>query len=193
MLYYASGTVKDAPVIIYNHGHDEDRGEPTAIAEYFVNRGFVVFAPLRRGHLYEPGFSSTGVHTDKYVNKCMRSQTAAQNGDLSYLFCGSVFCRQNVPCASPDRDNALEVEYMRMQTDDVRDQINYIKNHPAINTSGKIADPKRIAILGHSYGGSLIIFANENDYGQNVSIDISGAEKSWGTRNPFWKATLQMR
>jgi hypothetical protein len=191
LLYYASGTVKDAPVIIYNHGHDQDRGEPFAIMRYFVKRGFVVFAPLRRGHLYEPGFRSTGVHIDNYVNKCMRSQATAQNNSLPFLYCGSVFCRQSVACDDPNRDNALDVGYIAMQTDDIRDQISYIIDEPAINATGKLVDPTRVALLGHSYGGSAVIFANGYDFGQNVTISISAAEKSWGDRNPYWETDLR--
>ena len=35
-----------------------------------------------------------------------------------------------------------------------------------------------------------MIFANEFDYGQNVTIAVSAAEKSWGSHNPYWKIEL---
>ncbi|MCA1593266.1 MAG: hypothetical protein LC754_11575 [Acidobacteria bacterium] len=192
LLYYPSGTVRDAPVIIFNHGHEQDRGEPSAVAEYFVRRGFVVFAPLRRGHFYESDFRSTGVHIDRYVNKCQRSQEAALASGLPQLFCGSVFCRQAVACSDPHRANALEVGYLREQSDDVREQIRFIREQPAVGkgASGKLVDPRRIAILGHSFGGALVIFANAFDYGQNVAVDVSGAELSWSDDSPFWESDL---
>ncbi|HEY7783437.1 MAG TPA: hypothetical protein VIB00_01850, partial [Pyrinomonadaceae bacterium] len=197
-LYYdATNFVENAPVLIYNHGHNQDRIEPCAIAKYFVNLGYVVFAPLRRGHSGVTGsqIKSTGIHTDTYVNKCMRSQESAiaQGGGFQHLFCGSVFCRQDVACSHPQRANAIELFYIRNQVEDVDAQIEYIKSRAAINrTDGKLADPKRIAILGHSYGGSLIIFANENRLGQSVAIDISGAELSWEQADtPFWELDLK--
>ena len=196
-LYYdATDFVQDAPVLIYNHGHDEERREPCAIARYFVRKGFVVFAPLRRGHRGEPGslIKSTGIHTDVYVNKCMRSyETAlADGGGYEYLFCGSVSCRQEISCSYSRRANAIELFYIRKQIEDVDAQIGYIKQHPAISRAdGKLADPTRITILGHSYGGSLMIFSNQHDFGQNVAVDISGAELSWSDSNPFWEFDLK--
>jgi hypothetical protein len=45
--------------------------------------------------------------------------------------------------------------------------------------------------MGHSYGGAAVIFSNEKDYGQNVVIDISGGELSWGEGNPYWEIDLR--
>lgn len=186
-LYYKTGSVKNAPVIVYNHGHDEERSEPCAIARFFVNRGFVVFAPLRRGHHArtpspEPPhwnqIFSTGVHTDDYVQECLATAC------LDQVRCNFVpFCDEQ----------QLEVDYMRRQVIDVRDQLAFIKAYPAVGGSGKIADPRRIAVVGHSFGGSLVLMANTSTSGaegQAVTVSVSGAELSWD-QNPFWETYLR--
>ncbi len=186
-LYFKDkAVIKDKPVLIYNHGHDEERGEPCAIAKFFVNKDFVVFAPLRRGHKGRAGsqIHSTGVHTDTYVGNCI----ARGNCDCNR-------CDGGVVCPP----NALEMDYLRQQSADVVSQLSYIKDHAAIAkdggpASGFLADLKRLAILGHSYGGALIVFANaqipESARLHNVAIDISGAELSWGDDEPFWESEL---
>ena len=171
--------IKNARVLIYNHGHNQVREEPCAIAKYFVKKGWVVFAPLRRGHSGDEGsqIRSTGVHIDEYVTYC---QAAA---------CGDPRCA--IPVCSGD---ALEVSYTGTQREDVRDQIDYILSHAAIArdgsaAAGKLANPRQVAIAGHSYGGSVIVFANSQTTRHNVAISISGAELSWNG-NPFWEVYL---
>lgn len=179
-LYYykpnAGSTVENAPVLIYNHGHDETRKEPCAIVNNFVPKGWVVFAPLRRGHSGS-NIASTGVHTDDYVDNCVNSGPCSCNtcavGEVP--FCGR---------------NGYEVNYIKQQVEDVREQIRYIRDRGAINTTGRIANRDKIAIAGHSFGGSLIVFANSALVNQNVAIDISGAELSWSEANPWWELEL---
>ena len=180
-LYFAEDKlIKNDRVLIYDHGHEEVRTEPCAIAKYFVRRGFVVFAPLRRGHRGKEGseIRSTGVHTDDYVNYC-------QIDGCNDPRCSAADCSTN----------ALQVSYMRDQRADVQDQLDYILAHAAINkdgdpAGGKLANPHQVAILGHSFGGSLIVFANAQVSKHNVAIDISGAELSWGIDEPYWQISL---
>jgi len=185
-LYFKEGVLnRDRPVVVFNHGHEKTRSEPCAIAKFFVNRGFVVFAPLRRGHEGQSGSSirSTGVHTDDYVSACLLSGT-----------CSCSRCDGHAACP----ENALEVDYIRQQYLDVWYQLLYIKGQDAIAAdlsaaSGRLADPTRIAIVGHSFGGSLVVFANARipeGIGQSVVVDISGAELSWGPGRPFWESEL---
>lgn len=202
-LYYkraADGTVKDSKVVIFNHGSERERPEPCTTAKNFVNAGYVFFAPLRRGHVAavpdEPPagwlpLTSTGVYLSDYQTKCMRTASQSAGADLPHLFCSSAFCRPEVPCTDPNKNNAVEVDYLYRQRTDIRQQIEYIKELPAIGTSGKLANPRRIAIMGHSFGGSAVVLANQFDYGQNVAIAISAAEKSWRPENPFWERDLR--
>jgi hypothetical protein len=64
---YEPGVTK-LPAIVYNHEHDVAVNEPCAVADYFTRRGFVVFAPLRRGHRDAGNaFRNTGQFIDDYV------------------------------------------------------------------------------------------------------------------------------
>jgi hypothetical protein len=192
-LYFEEGKKqKNEKVIIYNHGHNDERSEPCALVKYFVGKGFVVFAPLRRGHSARtPGtiplgwqkISSTGVHTDEYASNCLSS------GNCNCNFCGTSF-PTNI-CTY----NRYEVDYIRTQVWEVSQQINYIKNRASFNAdgtsgSGKLADPTQIAVMGHSYGGSLAVFANAELDSQNVAIVVSGAELSWSDDEPAWETEL---
>lgn len=176
-LYYEKGkTILNAPLIVYNHGHNKERGQPCAIVRFFVSRGYVVFAPLRRGHTSSSA-SSTGTHLDDYVDQCTN-------------------------CTQAER-NLREVNYTKRQTQDVKSAIDYMKKYPYVPDpdappspfGGKLIDPNRIAIMGHSFGGSLTLFANALDLGHQAAIDISGAALSWPNDeepgNPEWKPKLR--
>ena len=191
-LYYPSGKkLKNKKVIIFNHGHADARPEPCGLARYFVREGYVFFAPLRRGHYAsEPdnppsgwqSITSTGIFTDDYANNCVLT------GNCSCNTCSA-------PAPTTCNYNRYEVNYIYRQVEDVREQTRFIRNHDAIDSdgsplTGKLADAAHIAILGHSYGGSLITFANAQLELQNVAISVSGAELSWGSDEPAWETEL---
>ena len=188
-------TLRDRPVLIFNHGHERQRGEACAIVRFFTGKGWIVFVPLRRGHVLDDDVRSTGLHIDRYVDLCMRSfMQAQQSGERTHLYCGSSYCRPDVPCGSAFKRNAVETGYLNEQRIDVRDQIAFVKTLQAI-TDGepgnmKLVDPGQIVILGHSYGGTLITMTNAFDYGQNIAVSVSGAELSWGDDEPYWELDL---
>jgi hypothetical protein len=201
-LYYkrsAAGEVKNSKVLIYNHGHEEERGEPCQIVKYFVDEGYVVFAPLRRGHSAKPSdkdgwqpLVSTGIHLDRYEDLCLRSYPVPAGWDRPHLNRNSSDCRLDALFGGQFNRNAIGIDYLYRQRTDIRDQIEYIKDRSGIGTggTGKLADPDRIALLGHSFGGSAVILANQHDYGQSAVIAVSAAEKSWSIDNPYWEIDL---
>jgi hypothetical protein len=176
-LYYKEDSlIKNERVLVYNHGHNQERSEPCELAQFFVNHGFVFFAPLRRGH-FGDGVSSTGVHIDAFVEYCRAVDVLDPR------------------CGENHSPSAIEVGYLRQQREDVRAQLDYILGHAAIArdgspAKGKLANPRQVAILGHSYGGSLTVFANAVLDAQNVAIVVSGAELSWGDDEPYWENYL---
>ena len=203
--------IRNRPVLIYNHGHEQRREEVCNLIEHFTNNKYVVFMPLRRGHYLDVDgnehfnadggdIRSTGIHVDDYVILCGRTQAQAEADTIRpLLYINSGFCRPDQPLGPEHRDSGVELWYLDSQRTDVRDQIAYIKSLPAYSTEpvkGKLADAKNIVILGHSYGGALTVFANAFDYGQSVAVDISGAELSWCREEesfcdePYWRYDL---
>ena len=176
-LYYEKDKrIANAPLIVFAHGHDKERGQPCAIVRFFVKRGYVVFAPLRRGHTSSSA-SSTGTHIDDYVDQC----TSCTGDELQ----------------------AREVAYLKAQVQDVQSAITYMKKYPFVPKPGapiskqaqKLINPNRIAIMGHSFGGSLVLFANAVELGHNATVAISAAALSWpipeAEGNPEWEAKLK--
>jgi hypothetical protein len=205
-LHYPAGdTLKNRPTLIFNHGHEQKRGEACEIVEFFTGKGWVVFTPLRRGHFIpESGdrapIRSTGIYVDDFVDFCSRSEEDAENTDPPvwvHLYRGSPFCRPGAPTDPAERRSAVELFYLREQKIDARDAITYLKSLPPVSTgavsrSWKLVDPTNIVVLGHSYGGALTVFMNEVDYGQSVAIDIAGAELSWDNSDePYWSIDLK--
>ena len=202
-----AGTVlKNRPVLIFNHGHEQNRGDVCGTVKFFTEQKWVVFVPLRRGHTLDADgdgdtndageISSTGIHIDQYVDYCMRTFAEAVTSFRPQLYCTAEnTCRPDVSCSSPNKRNAVETDYLNQQRTDIREQIAFIKTvkaitDPGVTTNQKLANPNLITILGHSYGGSAVIFANAHDYGQNVTVSVSGGELSWGDDEPYWESDL---
>jgi hypothetical protein len=209
------GTVLNRPLVIYNHGHERDRGEACALARFLVrDNDYVMFQPLRRGHTAKslPGIRSTGTHIDDYIERCPTcpggtcASCAGVECTCSGAGCQPCYtsvdgdgfdepgvctgCSAGGACATEcTQTNAWnkELNYLHLSTNDVDLAVNYMKSHPAINATGKLIDPERIFFLGHSFGGSLTIFANGRDLGQQASVGVSPGALSW---NDVYEARL---
>jgi dienelactone hydrolase len=68
------------------------------------------------------------------------------------------------------------------QLDDVMAALTFLKTAPDI-------DPKRIAIVGHSFGGQLTLLAAERDKGARTIVTFGAAANSWQT-SPQLRALL---
>lgn len=75
-------------------------------------------------------------------------------------------------CSKPGQGALCKMEYLHKQELDVKEAVNWIK-------ARKDADPKKLAIGGHSYGGIATIFTNTRDLGQRAVLDFAGASQSW--------------
>ena len=147
------------PVLVYNHGHDSTQ-PPCSIVNFFRKRGFLVFAPLRRGQ----GGISTGIDIETYSKQCD-------------------------DCDEQAAHDARENEYLQKQSEDIVDAVAFIARND-------YANPNRIAIMGHSYGGMAVLYANtllpELKKGEHRAIiDISGGELTW-ERNPIIRVSLPL-
>ena len=152
-LFYPTnlGAAHSRPVLVYNHGHDSTE-PPCAVVKYFRDKGFIVFAPLRRGQ-GEPSNPdhSTGINIETYTQNCPTCITQAQF-------------------------DIRELNYVKTQSRDIATAVDWIGNR-------QHADPKKISLMGHSYGGIAVIFANElapnPPHHHKAVLDVCRAELSW--------------
>ncbi|HEV7243112.1 MAG TPA: prolyl oligopeptidase family serine peptidase [Thermoanaerobaculia bacterium] len=90
-------------------------------------------------------------------------------------------------CDEQEVYDARETMYLQKQSEDIVDAVKWISKND-------YADPDEIVILGHSYGGMAVLYANtlfpKLEKGQHRAIiDISGGELTWD-RNQIIHATL---
>ena len=74
----------------------------------------------------------------------------------------------------PVPDSALFTMAMQNEAFDVIDAVHFLQTP---NNYG--VDANRIAIIGHSLGGIVTLFTNENDLGQKTAVSIAGDSESW--------------
>src|SRR6185369_10715929 len=157
---------EDHKAVVYLHGHQRDRAEPCAIASYFLKQGWVVFAPVRRG--------CTGIQHDP---------PKAKPGDppiLPYSFTNTGVYIDDWARAQPggsndDKFEALCVDYLGSQKHDVDHALAWLADYRY--GKGKLVDRRRIAIIGHSFGGALSVLSADGSFSVNPAaiLDVSGA------------------
>ena len=75
-------------------------------------------------------------------------------------------------CSRKNDAGFCKMEYLHAQVDDVEEAIAFMKKQPGV------AD-KKIALMGHSFGGITTVFANAKDLGQRAVVSASGGSQSW--------------
>lgn len=174
----------ERPAIVYLHGHERERNEPCAMAEFFVKKGFVFFAPLRSGHVAKrstsrlpdgsagPKLESKGVHIDLYAAAC---DTDCQVGTPNLC----------LPFCQPNHLEYNKINYLSSQTADVGAALDFLQS-PASPVPVKDG---AVALLGHSFGGSLAVMSNAAlPFAVRAVVDVSGAELSW---DALWRDSLE--
>ena len=154
-VYIPSGTPPAGgfPVIVFNHGSGQETESRCTLADFFVaKRRYMLFVPARRGH-----DGSTGEYFEDYAE---RKTNATCNGGCP-------------PDLRTFWTKYWTVEYLRDQRDDVTSAILYIKTYPKAN-------PHKIAVMGHSFGGIVSVFWNVlTGEDTKAVIDIAGGSQSW--------------
>ena len=142
---------KDMPLIIFNHGSGRDTPDLCEMASYFNDHGYLFFVPFRRGTA-----GSTGVYFSDY---------------LDFFACPNGTCDQTT-------SHLVLLDYLDQQTFEVRRAIEYMTG--LRNSAGeRIADPQKIAIMGHSFGGMVTLFNNANMTLPKVYLPSAPASESW--------------
>jgi dienelactone hydrolase len=72
-----------------------------------------------------------------------------------------------------------QISYLEDQVADVTAAWTYLQG--LTNPQGATwVDPKKMAIMGHSYGGIMTVLVNATSLGQAAAIDLCGDSESWG-------------
>jgi hypothetical protein len=136
-----------------------------------VDDGYVVFVPYLRGvqdlTFTQPsggddpehgGFWNTGTSITDYVDAQVPSNT--------------------------DSRALYTLSYMEQEVDDIQAALTFLKARDG--TDGKLVDPGKIALMGHSYGGARVVIAAASGLspGPAVAVDMSGAVLEWA--NSGW-------
>lgn len=169
------------PAIVVNHGSEETfeaNKKFCTIANYFVPRGYIVFAPFRRGH---------GDNDPPYPNNPTQisdKSTGIYIEDMldDYLSANPVY---NHPTNCTTR-GCYKAEILEHQADEeIPYAVTYLKNRPNIKrqADGDFA----IAIMGSSYGGAVTDLANKYSLGQKAAVVFSPGAQNWApeTCAPF--------
>lgn len=76
-----------------------------------------------------------------------------------------------------DGSGACKMKYLRKQLDDVKKAIAFAKGYEV--DGKKVFDGKHMALMGHSFGGIVTMFLNQEDVGHQAAVNLSGASQSW--------------
>jgi dienelactone hydrolase len=79
-----------------------------------------------------------------------------------------------------------QIDYLHQEIAEVQAALTYLTTFSVGGV--KPVDPAKIALTGHSFGGSLVIFAAAANLNPRpaATVDLSGATLSWGG-SPAWK------
>lgn len=162
------------PAIIVNHGSGAEFEANTRlceIANYFVPKGYIVFAPFRRGqgdddapypnNPAQLSDKSTGIYIEDMLDDF-------ESGNQIYKHPTNCLTRACYKTEIFEQQAGAEVaDYA----------INYLKNRPDIK--GDAGGGYAIALMGNSYGGAVTVLANRLFAGHMAAVAFSPAAQQW--------------
>jgi hypothetical protein len=187
-LLYLPRSVVKRPAVIINHGRDEDRkakAEFCATVEYFLNQGFVVFVPRRRGidsdlHPH----TNTGINFDDTLDAVMHGRIPAEAAQLKK----DCHLKEDKKKLDDATHRCVLTQLARGETLELRAAINWLRalRHPDDGFKTYV-DSKKILLLGHSRGAIISLYAGIDlpDYFlPALVIALDASEKGW--KNSGW-------
>ncbi len=157
---------KQYPTLLINHGSKhffEPETKFCTLAEYFVPKGYMIFAPFRRGRGDENSTAdrSTGVYVSDMIEDW-------DSGDPKY--------GHKTNCTTR---SCYKAQLLRKRADEeVALAMEYLKKRPDVKRDAKNPKEYDIAIMGISYGGAVTVFANRLDLRQKASVAFRPAHSS---------------
>ena len=156
------------PAVLFLHGS----GRPTATADGQRDQ---------RNRLQEPGILGPIFAEHGYVLLYLFRRGAG-------LSVGQGTASGDVMDGEPGREqgirNRLQLELL--ETDEMDDALSGL----ALLRSLPDVDPRRIAVVGHSFGGSLALLLAERDPSLRAVVDFAGAAGSWENSPPLRERLL---
>jgi dienelactone hydrolase len=187
-LYKPDIITANMPAIVYVHGSGESKDQEGSceMVNYFVSRGYVVFAPVVRG-VADSTCTKSSCPTPSISNDPW-SQRFKNTG----LYVSDWIAKPGRSDGSADSDALWSITYLQEEAnEDVRAAVSYVAGVAGPTSGSKLVDPDKIALMGHSYGGSTVVFAADLDLDPlpAATIDLSGAVLSWDS-SPWWSFHL---
>lgn len=158
----------DFPAILVNHGSEEEFEASTKfcdLATYFVPKGYIVFAPFRRGQ-GDPDVGEGNMSTGVYVEDLLDDWS---NGTNNYV--------HNTTCTNR---SCYKAQLLKEQADEEEVQaMDWLKLRDDVKTDPGQPNDHRIALMGISYGGAVTVFANRHSIGQKAAVAFSPGAQQW--------------
>jgi hypothetical protein len=182
LLYLPRGVVK-RPAVIINHGRDEDREatlEFCATVEYFLNQGFVVFVPRRRGIASDlHPLENTGVNFDLMLDAVRKGTIPRKAAQLKK----DCHLKEGVKKLDDATRECVLTQLARGETLELRAAINWLRALAHPNDGFKTyVDSKKIIFLGHSRDAIISLYAGidlPDYYLPALVIALDASEKGW--------------
>jgi len=145
------------PAVLFNHGSGRGAVGPTGEIDHTMEWQAEVLAPVfvRRGYVFcYPLRRGTGLSAGQGTNSIDRwNRELAAHGAAAR--------------------NRLQLETLEtVELDDARAGLAFLRSLPEV-------DARRVAVAGHSFGGSLSLLLAERDSSLRGAVVFAGAARSW--------------
>lgn len=151
------------PAVLFNHGSGHGVLGPSGAIEHTMEWQAEAIAPafVRHGYVFfAPLRRGTGLSADQGTNSGDRWDSA-------------------LVARGQDARNRLQVELLEsVELDDALAGLAFLRALPEV-------DARRVAVVGHSFGGSLTLLVAERDSTLRGAVVFSGSARSWPVSPPL--------